>query len=137
MKSVLEALLRLGGARMAALVMKDGVPVACEGGDPALSPEALGALAAALMADMERAGASMSLPAPRRAVLRASRGSAVVQSFEHGLLVVLLDAGAPLEQLRPALDAAVARLARRAPRPEEPSPALPRRATRSVEEPSK
>lgn len=136
MKAVVESLRRIGGVRMAALVMKDGVPVVCEGGDPALSPEALGALAAALMSDMERASASMSLPAPRRAVLRASRGSAVVQSFEHGMLVALLDAGAPLEQLCPALDAAVARLSRRAPRVEEPSPALPRRATRSMEESS-
>jgi hypothetical protein len=36
-----------------------------------------------------------------------------VHNLEAGLLVVLVDSGAPLEQVGPALDAAVTRLTRR------------------------
>jgi len=53
------------------------------------------------------------LPTPRRAFVGATRGSVYVHNLESGLLVVLVDSGAPLEQVGPALDAAATRLTRR------------------------
>ena len=120
MKAVLDALRNIGGVRMAALVMKDGVPVVCSGADPALEADALGALAAGYLRELEQAATALSLPTPRRALVRATRGSVYVHNLEAGLLVVLVDSGAPLEQVGPALDAAVTRLTRRTERTTAP-----------------
>ncbi|GEM_PF-1720697 len=123
MKQVVEALAGLGGVRVALLALKDGVPVACAGEEVQLAEE-LGALAAALALELERASAEQSLAPPRRAWIKASRGCAALELREDWLLVALVDAGAPLEQLRPALEAAASRLSR-AGRRQEPPPALP------------
>ncbi|MEY2745182.1 MAG: hypothetical protein RL112_224 [Planctomycetota bacterium] len=130
MKQVVEALAGLGGVRVALLAMKDGVPVACAGPEARLADE-LGALAAALALELERASADQSIAPPRRAWIKATRGFAALELREDWLLVALVDAGAPLEQLGPALEAAASRLSR-AGRRQEPPPALPGGAGREA-----
>jgi predicted regulator of Ras-like GTPase activity (Roadblock/LC7/MglB family) len=130
MKHVVESLAGCSGVRLALLALKDGVPVAAAGPESQLAEE-LGAQAAALAVELERAAADQSLAPPRRAWIKASRGCAALELRDEWLLVALVDAGAPLEQLRPALEAAAARLSR-AGRRQEPPPPLPGGAGREA-----
>jgi predicted regulator of Ras-like GTPase activity (Roadblock/LC7/MglB family) len=117
-KHILEPLARIAGVRTAALITNDGVPITVQGraaprgGGEAGELDALAALAAGWIGEMNRATAPLSWDAPRHLVLRAVRGTLVAMQAPGALLVVVLDSGTSSEQLRLPMEAAVGRMLR-------------------------
>ena len=130
MKQFLETLARIPGVRMTALATPDGVPIwhlaiGSEGraaqqapaeGDPeaaqGLDVYALSALATNWVLEVSRCCAPLSWDTPRRLVLRAARGTLLVQEAPGATLVVLLEGGVRHEDLRLPMDSVVARMQR-------------------------
>lgn len=130
MKQFLETLARIPGVRMTALATPDGVPIwhlalspdarrpqpAPAEGDPesahGLDVQAISALATNWVVEVGRCCAPLSWDTPRRLVLRAARGTLLVQEAPGALLVVLLEGGVRPEDLRLPMDSVVARLQR-------------------------
>lgn len=130
MKQFLETLARIPGVRMTALATPDGVPIwhlalapdsraaqpqpqEGEGeGSRGLDVHALSALATNWIVEVGRCCAPLSWDTPRRLVLRAARGTLLVQEAPGAVLVVLLEGGVRPEDLRLPMDSVVARLQR-------------------------
>lgn len=129
MKQFLETLARIPGVRMSALATPDGVPIwhmssadgrpglaAASEGDPesaqGLDVHALSALATNWTGEIGRCCAPLSWDTPRRFVLRAARGTLLVQEAPGAVLVVLLEGGVRPEDLRLPMDSVVARVQR-------------------------
>ena len=74
--------------------------------------EALAALATAWIGEINRAVAPLSWDAPRRLVLRAARGTLILQQAPGALLLAVLDGGLSAEDLRLPMDGAIARMQR-------------------------
>jgi len=129
-KQFLETLARIPGVRMSALATPDGVPiwhmssaaemraaqVAAQEADSesgqSLDVHALSALATNWMGEIGRCCAPLSWDTPRRFVLRAARGTLLVQEAPGAVLVVLLEGGVRPEDLRLPMDSVVARVQR-------------------------
>lgn len=130
MKQFLETLARIPGVRMTALATPDGVPIwhlslapdarsapLLEGEEETesshgLDVHALSALATNWVVELGRCCAPLSWDTPRRLVLRAARGTLLVQEAPGAMLVVLLEGGVRPEDLRLPMDSVVARLQR-------------------------
>lgn len=121
MIEVLEPLTRIAGVRCAVLVSPEGVPVVARGQlarEGALesavddNPDALAGLAASWLSGLSSSVAPLSWEAPRRVVLRASRGTLVLSTVTGAILLLLLDTGVSAEDLRLPMEAAVARMKR-------------------------
>ncbi len=121
MIDVLDSLMRIPGVRSVVLATEDGVPVAvCDreqgtlkGGrkpqrsNSALSMgqdaresegenvDSLSGLSITWMREVARAVGLMSWDAPARMVMRATRGTLILRRARHGIILVLLDRGAP------------------------------------------
>jgi hypothetical protein len=129
-KQFLETLARIPGVRMTVLATPDGVPiwnlsVSAETGAPEATAEeaeteeahgvnvqALSALATNWVVELGRCCAPLSWDTPSRFVLRAARGTLIVQEAPRAVLVVLLEGGVRPEDLRLPMDSVVARLQR-------------------------
>jgi len=117
-KHILEPLARIPGVRTAALITNDGVPITVQGraaprgGGEAGELDALAALAAGWVGEINRATAPLAWDAPRHLVLRAVRGTLVAMQAPGALLVVVLESGASAEELRLPMEAAVGRMLR-------------------------
>jgi len=108
------------------LVSPDGVPIAVPGSDKhsptddaealdhgALGREdALAAIAAGWVNELEQAVAPLSWNPPGRIVLKAARGTLVMQQMRGATLLVILARGLDPEQVRLSMDGAVARIER-------------------------
>jgi predicted regulator of Ras-like GTPase activity (Roadblock/LC7/MglB family) len=120
MNQILDPLARLPGVRTAALITEDGVPITVQGQaaqeDPltgnSTEQDALAALAASWVSEINRAVGTMSWDTPRHLVLRAVRGTLVAMQAPGALLVVVLESGASVEQLRLPMEGAVNRMER-------------------------
>lgn len=117
----LDKLQGMPGVRFVMLVTKDGVPVAAPGLDVGDghqeigahgTVEALAAVATGWLGDLELAVAPVSWRAPRRAVLHGSRGSLLMTTVKHSVLVVLVAPGLDMEPIRLAVDGIAARYER-------------------------
>jgi predicted regulator of Ras-like GTPase activity (Roadblock/LC7/MglB family) len=129
-KQFLETLARIPGVRMTVLATPDGVPIwqlsfaddprAAQPPPAESDPEtshgldvnALSALATNWVVEIGRCCAPLSWDTPRRFVLRAARGTLLVQEAPGATLVVLLEGGVRPEDLRLPMDSVVARLQR-------------------------
>jgi len=117
-KHILEPLARIAGVRTAALITTDGVPITVQGraaprgGGEAGELDALAALAAGWVSEVNRATAPLAWDAPRHLVLRAVRGTLVAMQAPGALLVVVLESGSSAEELRLPMEAAVGRMLR-------------------------
>jgi len=129
-KQFLETLARIPGVRMTAVATSDGVPIwhlafpeesriaqprplAGESeGAQGLDVAALSALATNWLGEIGRCCAPLSWDTPRRLVLRAARGTLLVQEAPGAVLVVLLEGGVRPEDLRLPMDSVVARVQR-------------------------
>jgi predicted regulator of Ras-like GTPase activity (Roadblock/LC7/MglB family) len=117
-KHILEPLARIAGVRTAALITNDGVPITVQGraaprgGGEAGELDALAALAAGWVGEINRATAPLAWDAPRHLVLRAVRGTLVAMQAPGALLVVVLESGSSAEELRMPMEAAVGRMLR-------------------------
>lgn len=83
-----------------------------EPSDASEDMEALSALATAWIGEINRAVAPLAWDAPRRLVLRAARGTLILQQAPGALLLAVLDGGMSAEDLRLPMDGAVARMQR-------------------------
>jgi predicted regulator of Ras-like GTPase activity (Roadblock/LC7/MglB family) len=135
----LEMLAELPGVRHVMLVTEDGVPVAVPGGRSRYSPrdpsaseldiegeeegdrsafgslsteDALAALAIGLLGDLSLAVGQMSWNEPTRVVLKAARGTLILQTMRGAVLLVLLARGMGAEETRLAMDGTIARIER-------------------------
>jgi predicted regulator of Ras-like GTPase activity (Roadblock/LC7/MglB family) len=129
-KQFLETLARIPGVRMTALATSDGVPIwhlsladetriaqpktsVSDSENPqGLDVAAISALATSWLGEVGRCCAPLSWDTPRRLVLRAARGTLLVQEAPGAVLVVLLEGGVRPEDLRLPMDSVVARLQR-------------------------
>jgi predicted regulator of Ras-like GTPase activity (Roadblock/LC7/MglB family) len=117
-KHILEPLARIAGVRTAALITTDGVPITVQGraaprgGGENGELDALAALAAGWVGEVNRATAPLAWDAPRHLVLRAVRGTLVAMQAPGALLVVVLESGASAEELRLPMEATVGRMLR-------------------------
>ncbi|MCY2961602.1 MAG: roadblock/LC7 domain-containing protein [Planctomycetota bacterium] len=139
MKHILEPLARIAGVRTAALITNDGVPITVQGraaprgGGEVGELDALAALAAGWVGEVNRATAPLAWDAPRHLVLRAARGTLVAMQAPGALLVVVLESGSSAEELRLPMEATVGRMMRHL-RPaagSKPSTAAPASAEQS------
>lgn len=119
MNEILEPLARTPGVRFVGLVTVDGVPIAVPGRASEVKPEeldhdieALSAIATAWLDDVSRTLGALSWDAPRRLVMRAARGTLVLLGTKGAVLAALLDYGVGPEEVRLAMDGAVARIQR-------------------------
>ncbi|MBL8861802.1 MAG: roadblock/LC7 domain-containing protein [Planctomycetes bacterium] len=118
MKHILEPLVKIAGVRTAALITNDGVPITVHGraaprvGAEGTELDALAALAAGWVGEINRATAPLAWDAPRHLVLRAVRGTLVAMQAPGALLVVVLESGASAEEVRLPMEAAVGRMLR-------------------------
>ena len=144
MIEIIEPLAQHPGVRVAALVTHDGMPVAIPGrdlgpdegvgGDPEVpftDGEALSALSVGLLDELGRGMNLISGGVPERVVLKAARGTLIMQQAAGAVLVVVLKDGLNPEDLRLPMDGAAARIQRslRSMRAETPAePPLPRRS---------
>ena len=128
MKKVLEPLTLIPGVRLAAVISPDGVPIAVlAGAGPQKSREeqdevdviaaaedhnAFAGFAAGWLSELAHAIGQMSWTAPRRVVLRATRGALVVHLGPVAILLVVLEHGVSAEELRVPLEGANARMQR-------------------------
>lgn len=132
MKHILEPLARIAGVRTAALITNDGVPITVQGraaprgGGEAGELDALAALAAGWISEINRATAPLAWDAPRHLVLRAVRGTLVAMQAPGALLVVVLESGTSAEELRLPMEAAVGRMLRHVRPPSAPKTSAPR-----------
>jgi predicted regulator of Ras-like GTPase activity (Roadblock/LC7/MglB family) len=134
-KHILEPLAKITGVRTAALVTNDGVPITMQGrsvhaASDAATVDALAALAAGWVGEVNRATAPLAWDAPRHLVLRAVRGTLVAMQAPGALLVVVLDSGASAEDLRLPMEAAVGRMLRHL---RQPTPARAHAAREGAE----
>jgi len=137
-KHALDMLAGLPGVQHVMLVTEDGVPVAVagrsavtagsdgyavqdagspppeeDGGDQRLgAEEALAGLAIGLLTDLSLAVGQMSWNEPRRVVLRAARGTLVLQAMHGAVLLVLLARGLRAEELELPMNGTIARIER-------------------------
>lgn len=142
MKKVLEPLTLIPGVRLAAVISPDGVPIAVlPGAGPQKNREeqdevdviaaaedhnAFAGFAAGWLSELAHAIGQMSWTAPRRVVLRATRGALVVHQGPVAILLVVLEHGVSAEELRVPLEGANARMQRLLrPRESAPPPAAP------------
>ena len=147
MIEIIEPLANVPGVRMAALVTEDGVPVAVPGrhvseasspAGAAFDENALAALSAGWLAELTRAAGGLSWGTPRRAVLRAARGTLLILRTSGAVLLVVLEGGLGPEELWLPMEGVAARI-RRVMRgissageggpTDGPPPALPSRAS--------
>ena len=118
MIAALQTLADLPGVRLVMLTSPDGVPIATPGGPDGASSaglgseEALAALTAVWFSDVSRHAGQLSWNAPRRAVLKAARGTLVLQRMHNSVLLVLLARGTKPEDVRLAMDGTSARIDR-------------------------
>jgi predicted regulator of Ras-like GTPase activity (Roadblock/LC7/MglB family) len=142
MKQLLDPLLHVPGVRAAGFIGRDGLSVAwtarpSDTNELTQDLEGLGALASGWIAELTRSSAPLSWDAPVRAVLRAARGTLIVQEAPRLYLVVLIDGGASAEDLRLPMEACTARLARHMKSLDggelrDLAPALPRQPNASI-----
>lgn len=120
MIELLEPLAKQPGVLMAALVSDDGVPVAVPGGlgsdgSPQGSlgdPEALAAFSAGWLDELAGSVALLSCDAPRRVVLRATRGTLLLLRTSGAVLLVLLESGLGPDELWLPMEGVAARIQR-------------------------
>lgn len=123
MIEVLDPMVRIPGVRLAALITLDGVPVAVRtarrgavsgAGDLHLEddPDSVCGLARSWFDDLTRTGGLLTWGSPARMVLRAARGTVVMQAAPNGVLLAVLERGASPEELRLPMEGAVARVQR-------------------------
>jgi predicted regulator of Ras-like GTPase activity (Roadblock/LC7/MglB family) len=111
--ALLEPLARLPGVEFVLLISHDGVPIAhAGGGSEARREESLAALAASWLNDLGHSVAPLGWHAPERASLRAARGTLVLRRSESACLVVCLGRESAPEDVRLAMDGALARIER-------------------------
>jgi len=123
--AALQPLADLPGVRLVMLITHDGVPIAVPGksaGDGDVDVEtggfgfgkndAFAAIASGWLGDVERSVAELSWHAPRRAVLRAARGTLVLNKTSSAILLVLLARGLGPEEVRLSMDGTIARIER-------------------------
>ncbi|MFT5051063.1 MAG: putative regulator of Ras-like GTPase activity (Roadblock/LC7/MglB family) [Chlamydiales bacterium] len=123
MKEVLEPLVRIPGVRIAAIISADGVPVALMDGQEPSTPgtdcvaaaggeEAFAGLCAGWLAQLRQSVDPLSWDAPRRVVMRATRGAIVIHEGPGAILLVILEHGAVPEELRVPMEGAASRMLR-------------------------
>jgi predicted regulator of Ras-like GTPase activity (Roadblock/LC7/MglB family) len=124
MIELLEPLSRVPGVRLAALVTEDGVPVAVPGcagnldlpgGPSGTNGEQIDGLAAGAigwLSELTSACGGLSWRAPERVVLRAARGTLLMQRTAGAILLTILDPGLDPEELRLPMDGVAARIQR-------------------------
>ncbi len=154
MIEILEPLANQAGVRVVALVSHDGVPVAIPGRDaddataqadeevPFTDGDALAALSVGLLDELGRGVGLISGATPERVVLRAARGTLIMQRAAGAVLVVVLRGGLNPDELRLPMDGAAARILRSLRSlsrddeelAEEPPGVLPSRGTNASEE---
>ena len=131
MIQALQPLVEIPGVRVVMLVTPDGVPIAiptsgasgAPQGDPGSQPESLdhgplgqedavAAIATGWLAEAESHVAPLSWNAPQRIVLRAARGTLVLQRTRTAILLVILARGMDPEDVRLSMDGTIARIER-------------------------
>jgi predicted regulator of Ras-like GTPase activity (Roadblock/LC7/MglB family) len=125
--SALQPLAELPGVQLVMLITPDGVPIAIpgkgagtneanaglEGDSRSLGKnDAFAAIASGWLGELERTVAELSWSAPRRAVLRAARGTLVMHRTSSAILLVLLVRGLGPEEVRLSMDGTIARIER-------------------------
>jgi predicted regulator of Ras-like GTPase activity (Roadblock/LC7/MglB family) len=132
----LEMLAELPAVRHVMLITEDGVPIATSRTPASAAPpenetvveieeesealntpslgteDALAGLAIGLLGELGSAIGPLSWDAPRRLVLRAARGTLVMQSMKGAVLLVLLGRGLGAEEVRLSMDGTIARIER-------------------------
>lgn len=116
---ILEPLSRLPGVEVVMLISHDGVPIACLGkpadsstGFTPAKQEALAALAASWLNELNQAVGPLSWNSPERVCLRAARGTLVLRRAEKAILVAWLTREASPEDIRLSMDGTLARIER-------------------------
>ena len=123
MIELLEPLATIPGVCYVMMVTHDGVPITMPGGDAGQvdrsadfggmgRDDALAALATGWLADLAQATGRLSWNAPERAVLRAGRGTLVLQRMRSAILLVILSKGLDPQSVRLAMDGTAARIER-------------------------
>ncbi len=117
MKHYLDNLMHIPGVRAAGFVSPDGFSLVwamreSNPGEDALDTEALSALACSWQTELSRSAAPLSWSAPKRAVLRATRGTLILACAPQLILVVVLEGGTSHEELRLPMESSLARVAR-------------------------
>lgn len=125
MMEALEPLAELPGVRLVMLVTLDGVPVAVPGvaevGEPGQAAgdmgfhgknDALAAIASGWLAELTQAVAPLSWSAPKRIVMKAARGTLVMQKTKSAILVLIIARGMAPEEVRLSMDGTIARIER-------------------------
>ena len=118
MIAALKTLADVPGVRFVMLTSPDGVPIATPSGPDAVSEaglgseEALAALTAVWFSEITRHAGQLSWNEPRRAVLKAARGTLILQRLRNAVLLVLLARGTAPEHVRLAMDGTAARIDR-------------------------
>jgi predicted regulator of Ras-like GTPase activity (Roadblock/LC7/MglB family) len=117
----LQPLAEIPGVSLVMFLSQDGVPISIPGSasrdtgtelDEPARDEALAAVAAHWHNELSRSVAPLTWSAPRRAVLKAARGTLVLQETREALLLVLLARGVDSEEVRLAMGGTVARIER-------------------------
>lgn len=131
MISALEPLAALPGVHLVMMVTQEGIPIAMPGkaqteapstenDEDGFAPEfgalgredALAALATGWLAEINQAVAPLSWTAPQRVLLKAARGTLVLQKTRGAVLLVVLAKGLDPEEIRLSMDGTVARIER-------------------------
>lgn len=118
MIDALSTLSDLPGVRFVLLTSLDGVPIASPDGSGGASEaglgseDALAALTAVWLSEVGRQSSQVSWNEPRRAVLRAARGTLILQRLKNAVLLVLLARGTEPEDVRLAMEGTAARIDR-------------------------
>ncbi len=118
MIAALENLLGVPGVSFVMLTSQDGVPIATPGDQGGASSaglgseDALAALTAVWFSEISQHASQLSWNQPARAVLRASRGTLVLQRLRNAVLLVLLARGTEPEDVRLAMDGTAGRIDR-------------------------
>ncbi len=122
MIEALQPLAELPGVRLVMLVTLDGVPVAVPGIEDAGAEadgmsfhgknEALAAIASGWLGELTHSVAPLSWSAPKRVVMKAARGTLVMQKTKSAILVLILARGMAPEEVRLSMDGTIARIER-------------------------
>ncbi|MFT5287992.1 MAG: putative regulator of Ras-like GTPase activity (Roadblock/LC7/MglB family) [Planctomycetota bacterium] len=118
MIAALENLLAVPGVSFVMLTSPDGVPIVTPGDQGGASSaglgseDALAALTSVWFSEVAQHTSQLSWNQPTRAVLRASRGTLVLQHLRNAVLLVLLARGTEPEDVRLAMEGTVGRIDR-------------------------
>ena len=127
MKDVLEPLALIPGVRLAGLISGDGVPIAIVDGvgrrneAPSERDTSDGGMddlhnfagvAAGWLGEVTRTVGQLAWDAPRRLVLRGTRGALVMHQGPGAVVLVILEQGVAAEELRVPMKGAIARIQR-------------------------